>query len=134
VVNQSFMGFIGTVSTFPAERDIVTRERSANSYAVLPYFASKILADLPSLIFPFVLTTICFWLAALSPSGSAYIILCVVSMLTYECSASLGLLLSAATNSPEAAMGLGQPVQLVFMLFSGFYVGDRAGSRGLARR
>ena len=38
---------VKTCTTFPAERTIVTRERSKKGYEVGPYFLAKLLAELP---------------------------------------------------------------------------------------
>jgi ABC-type multidrug transport system ATPase subunit len=50
-LNLFFQGIFSVIATFSLERDIVNRERASKSYSVLPYFFSKVLADIPGLIF-----------------------------------------------------------------------------------
>ena len=46
-INTAMGSLVKTCTTFPAERTIVTRERSKKGYEVGPYFLAKLLAELP---------------------------------------------------------------------------------------
>ena len=46
-INTAMGSLVKTCTTFPAERSIVTRERSKKGYDVGPYFLAKLLAELP---------------------------------------------------------------------------------------
>lgn len=46
-INTAMGSLVKTCTTFPAERTIVTRERSKKGYEVGPYFVAKLLAELP---------------------------------------------------------------------------------------
>lgn len=120
-LNLFFNGFLGQVAVFPKERDIVNRERSSKMYAVSPYFTSKLIADFPPLVFPWLFVTIIYFLASLRLTAEAYFQTVAICLLSYETAASMGLAISAASSSSEMALTLGMPLVLIFVLFSGFY-------------
>jgi len=120
-LNQSFNGMISVVSTFPIEKEIVNRERSSKSYAVFPYFFSKILADLPMLICPFTFYVIAYWLAGFKPEAVPFFQSAFICLMVYMTASALGLVTSALMSSPEGAQAVAMPCMLVFALFSGFY-------------
>ncbi len=64
---------VKTCTTFPAERTIVTRERSKKSYDMGPYFLAKLLAELPiGALFPGVFGTLVYPTTGLHCKWSRY--------------------------------------------------------------
>ncbi len=64
---------VKTCTTFPAERTIVTRERSKKSYDMGPYFLAKLLAELPiGALFPGVFGTLVYPTTGLHRKWSRY--------------------------------------------------------------
>jgi len=120
-LNQSFNGLIAVVSTFPIEKTIVNRERSSKSYAVAPYFFSKVLADLPMLICPFTFYVIAYFLTGFTSEAAIFFQSVFVCLMVYLTANGLGLVASALMQSPEGAQAIAMPLQLIFALFSGFY-------------
>lgn len=60
-INTAMGSLVKTCTTFPAERTIVTRERSKKSYDMGPYFLAKLLAELPvGALFPAVFGTLVY--------------------------------------------------------------------------
>ena len=67
-----------TLNLFPPERKLVDVERAKGSYTVLPYFLSKILADLPLLaVYPLVFSVVVYPMTGLQPSVRSAVI-CVL--------------------------------------------------------
>lgn len=120
-LNLFFQGVFSVIAVFGYERDIVNRERSAKSYSVLPYYFSKVVSDLPSLLFPTLLITLAYWLSLLSTSPQKFFETLILGILSFECAASFGLVVASLTPSPEVAQALAMPMMLIFVLFSGFY-------------
>ena len=120
-LNQSFNGMISVVSTFPIEKEIVNRERSSKSYAVFPYFFSKVLADIPMLICPFTFFTITYWIAGFKAEAVPFLQATLVCLMVYLAAGGIGLIASAIMPTPETAQGIAMPFMLIFALFSGFY-------------
>jgi hypothetical protein len=59
---------VKTLNVFPKERVIVERERAKGSYAVLPYFVSKLAAESPiGAIFPLLFGSIVYPACGLNP-------------------------------------------------------------------
>lgn len=70
-INTAMGSLVKTCTTFPNERTIVTRERSKNSYNVLPYFVSKLIAELPvGALFPILFGFITYPTTGLNPKKS----------------------------------------------------------------
>lgn len=58
-----------TLNLFPPEKALVGEERAKGAYAVLPYFLSKILAELPiAAAYPLVFSAVVYPMTNLQPS------------------------------------------------------------------
>ena len=72
-INTAMGSLVKTCTTFPAERTIVTRERSKKSYDMGPYFLAKLLAELPiGALFPGVFGTLVYPTTGLHRKWSRY--------------------------------------------------------------
>ena len=121
LINSSFAGVNGVLTSFPKERDIVTRERSAQAYDTVSYYLSKVLVEaplnlLPSTVYAFIV----FWLVGLR-YGSFGIFLGVF-LFTNFVAILLGLFISAGTSSALAAQAIGTPLIIINLLFGGYYI------------
>jgi ABC-2 type transporter len=62
---------VKTLNVFPKERTIVTRERAKRAYDVLPYFGSKLAAELPiGALFPLLFGSLVYPATGLNASAS----------------------------------------------------------------
>jgi hypothetical protein len=58
-----------TLNLFPPEKTLVNIERAKGSYDVLPYFLSKVLAELPlAALYPLVFSSVVYPMTGLQPS------------------------------------------------------------------
>lgn len=121
LLNQIMSSLLSVVTVFPIERQIIARERAANSYGILPYFLSKIATDLPLLAFPLVYCILVYFLAALVNTPAAFFETALIFILTYVCGNALGLVFSSFASSLETAQAMAVPIILIIVLFSGFY-------------
>jgi ABC-type multidrug transport system ATPase subunit/ABC-type multidrug transport system permease subunit len=121
ILNQMMSGLFGQIGTFSHERDIVNRERKNKTYGVLPYWLSKFFVDLPSIIYPFIFTTVIWWLALLRDDAIHWLNMCLIIILGYIAASSFGIMFAALVGSAAAAQGIAMPFVLLFVLFSGFY-------------
>lgn len=86
----------------------MSRERARNLYDVGPYFASKIISETPvSAIYPFIFTSIVYPSCRLREGLTSFLRFCGVLVLESFSASGLGLAVSAATPSYEAATALG---------------------------
>lgn len=61
-----------TLNLFPPEKNLVAAERAKGSYDVLPYFLSKLLAELPMIAaYPLLFSAVLYPMAGLQPSVRA---------------------------------------------------------------
>ena len=66
-----------TLNLFPPERNLVDAERAKGSYAVLPYFASKLLAELPlAALYPMLFSAIVYPMTGLPSVRPPFISVC----------------------------------------------------------
>lgn len=99
---------IKTLSVFPRERVIVSRERAKNSYATAPYLAAKLLAELPvGALFPALFGVITYPLCGLNPKPSRFLKYLGILTLESFASGALGLTVGAFAPSTEAASAIG---------------------------
>ena len=93
-INTAMGSLVKTCTTFPAERTIVTRERSKRSYDVGPYFLAKLLAELPvGALFPAVFGSLVYPTTGLHRKWSRSV-LCNTSCTSSLLAAASGMLLS----------------------------------------
>lgn len=77
---------IKTLNVFPTERVVVERERSKRSYAVAPYFISKLIAESPiGAMFPLLFGSIVYPAAGLHQRASRSIVKLPRNSLTSSC-------------------------------------------------
>jgi ABC-type multidrug transport system ATPase subunit len=121
-VNTAMSTVVKTLTTFPKEKAILNKDRVTRTYGVLPYFSSKLLAELPSsAIFPNIFGLILYRMTGLLPAKSN--LLKFMGVLTLEAfsSSALGMLVGAAVDNEDAALSLGPSLMTVAIIFSGFY-------------
>ncbi|KAK9866000.1 hypothetical protein WJX84_002019 [Apatococcus fuscideae] len=131
-INTAMSSLIKTLNVFPTERVVVERERSKRSYAIAPYFVSKLIAESPiGAMFPLLFGSIVYPAAGLHQRASRF--LRFMGLLTLESfvSSSLGLAVGAVAPSTEAALAMGPAVILIFVVFGGYYVNDKSVPRAL---
>ena len=109
------------VTNAPLERDIVNRERAAKTYNVSSFFISKLIADMPSFVFPFYFVVVCYNLALFKQNPSSFFEFSSIVVLNYWVCGGWALILAMATGSQAIAQALQLPLMLIFILFSGFY-------------
>ena len=107
-INTAMSSITKTLTAFSREKVIVDRERSRNNYHIGPYFAAKLLAEVPvSAVFPLLFGAVVYPLCGLNPTlknfGSFLGLITVESIV----SSSIGLSVGSLVGSPEAANALG---------------------------
>ena len=105
---QAVMGTFGVILTLPLELPVFLREHSSGLYRVDTYFLGRTMAELPfQILFPFVYSTIVFYLVGLSVSTGTFWTFAVFVTVLSNTAISLGYFLSALANSVMVAIGLG---------------------------
>lgn len=124
-INSAMTALIKTLNVFSKESTLVNRERARGSYSVLPYFISKLVAEMPiSAFFPLVFSLTVYPMVQLS--GGLARILRFVGIITLESftAASYGLFIGALMPSTEAALAVGPSSFVLQIVFGGLYITD----------
>lgn len=120
-INQAFTGLIAVLNTFPKEKTIVNRERAGRAYDTISYFFAKVFVEIPLNVLPsLIYSCILYYMVGLNPKTfGQFILICMFEVL---CAISLGLAVSAAVPTVEAANAIGPPFMIIGILFGGFYI------------
>jgi len=124
-INTAMASLMKTLGVFPKERVLVNRDRSNGAYAVAPYFASKLAAELPvSATFPLIFGAVVYPMCGLDPTLPKLGRFLASVTLESFCSAALGMCVGSVAPSPEAAFAMGPAVMVIFIVFGGYYVNE----------
>ncbi len=122
-INQGFNALIAVLNVFPKEKLIVSRERSANAYDVLSYFMAKFVCELPLNVLPCVVFgSILYFIVGLNPGAGNFFVFLGALMLEASTAIALGLVVSAAAPTVEAAIDFGPLTLIISLLFGGFFI------------
>ncbi|CEM05801.1 unnamed protein product [Vitrella brassicaformis CCMP3155] len=121
LINQAMVGVMGVLQTFPSEKPIAQREYESEVYRVDAYFLAKLISDIPfQLFFPFLFTTITYWMAGLNDAFVPFVLTVIFVLLTANVAMSVGYLLSCIFDNVGVALALGPLFVMPFFLFGGF--------------
>ena len=122
-INQGIFGSLLAVNSYPADRNVVLRERAAGTYMVSAYFLSKGLVELVSqLVYPFVFSAIVYWLVGLQADAGKFFLFVLFMQLCSLCAFSWALLTSAICVTVSASLSILPIVFDIFRLFGGFFL------------
>lgn len=113
----------GVLTTFANERGAVLREQENNMYHTLPYFAARVLVDLPlKMLCPSLFGTIAYWSVGLQASADKFFIAIVILILLALCGNAIGLFLACIFSDVAVALMAAPVMILPLMMFSGFFL------------
>jgi hypothetical protein len=113
----------GPTFVFPSERGVFFREKSSNMYSTGLYYFSKYLVELPSnIIFPFISTTIVYWMIGFNDHPVPWLIMCGFAILLNIVGHAVGMLLTCAILDTGVVIKIQPLIILPLMIFSGFFV------------
>lgn len=93
--------------TFPAIRTIFIRDRASNLYYTAAFYVSVIFADLPfRIMMPVVQWTIIYWMANLGNDAAQFFYMMLTAVMMFLTGNAMGILISSAMPTTEAALGL----------------------------
>lgn len=123
LIQNGMAPLFATLNVFQSEKKVFIREYNAGSYRVLSYYLGKSFAELPSfMIFPIVFGAICYYIVGFNPAPDRFFTFLLILTLIAVTSHSLGLIISAMSNSLETATLISPFIVTLLILFSGFYL------------
>ncbi|KAL2916348.1 hypothetical protein HK105_204104 [Polyrhizophydium stewartii] len=120
-INLTFAVVAPVVSTFPAERLIITRERAAGTYRASSAFASKWISTLPMLVVStLVFSMPLYWMVGLrDDSIGHYFFFLLVLVVHANTANALGLLIGSGVKDAQIGQVFAPIVITLLMMFSG---------------
>ncbi|KAJ3165466.1 ATP-binding cassette sub- G member 2 [Geranomyces variabilis] len=119
-INQFFVTMQPVLTTFPLERVIMLRERSAGSYRVSTFYTAKALTTLiPNLIYSMVASAILYWMVGLAPEAGKFFIWLLTNALEIGAAVAFGFVISSAVPTVQLAMAIGPLIVVTFLIFAG---------------
>ncbi len=122
-VNTAMSALIKATTSFVTEKLIVQRERRSGSYSVLPYFVSKLAAELPlSAFFPCLSGFIMYKLCGLNDAPGKLFNFLSILVVESIASTAFGLLIGSVAPTVDSAVAIAPSLMVVFIVFGGLYV------------
>jgi ABC-type multidrug transport system permease subunit len=119
-VSTAMTSLMKLLSVFPKERVLVSRERAAGAYSLGPYFFAKLAAELPvSAVFPALFGAMVYPCAGLAPGLGRLGRFMGICTLESFASSAIGMSISAAVPSTQAALATGPAIMVCFIVFGG---------------
>jgi len=123
VVNQAMASIMGTIVTFPAERQVFIREHVTGAYSTFAYYLSKAISDLPIyFIYPFFFATVTYWMVGFQAEPAQFFIFVAAVIVVANTAQALGLAVSASCKNLQTAQALVPIIFIPLMLFGGFFL------------
>ena len=102
-----------TVGVFQIERPIFLREQANMMYGILPYYLTKLMIDIPLLIVtPLIIMAITYYPVGFYRNVDAFLYFYLSMELLVQCGASLGLAISAMSDSLAAATTIAPAIMM----------------------
>lgn len=109
--------------SFPMDKILFVRDRTNDMYTIIAYYISLLLVELPTLIFfPFVGTTIVYWMSAMQSGAGRYFKFMIFPVLMSCTGAAAGMCVGCSVNTVQMASAILPLVCVFFILASGFFV------------
>ncbi|KAI9093004.1 P-loop containing nucleoside triphosphate hydrolase protein [Phlyctochytrium arcticum] len=119
-INQIFVTLQPIVATFPLERVIMLRERSAGSYRVSSFYIAKVLSQLiPSVGFSMLASIPLYWMIGLQPQAWKFFAWLLINAVEVSSAVALGFMVSSGVPTVQMAMAIAPLTAVIFLLFGG---------------
>lgn len=120
-MNWGFSPLFDTVTSFPSERMVINKERSAGWYRLSAYYLAKMTSEVPLiLIQPVMFITVVYWCVGLN-GVSAFFATIGTIIIHAIAGQSIGLFLGIMFMDIRRGMSLATVCIMGFMLLGGFY-------------
>ncbi|XP_076471095.1 uncharacterized protein LOC143301001 isoform X2 [Babylonia areolata] len=121
IIHWGFTPLFDAVSSFPMEKVIIHKERSAGWYRLSAYYLAKMTSELPLIIVqPAIFVVVSYWCVGLN-GVLAFFGTCLTIIINAMTGQSIGLLMGIACMDFRKAMAIATIFMMSIMLLGGFY-------------
>jgi hypothetical protein len=125
IIVQIFATVLSVALTFPNERGVFVNEQASRLYMVAPYFASKLIIDIPILtVTILVFSLLTYYPVGFSPGFDRFIVYNIILEAVACIGHGLGLIVACLVPSPSMAVLLAPMTIAPFILFSNIAIPD----------
>jgi len=122
-VLQMFLNFLPTVIVFQGEKPIYVRERDSGLYHVWVYATTKLMAEMPIMLFvPLLLNGLLYWTVGYDDRISRFAMMYLVLLMMVQAAAALGYFLSSVFNHETTAVAFSPIINLPLNLLGGYMI------------
>eukprot|EP01091_Cochliopodium_minus_P013322 TRINITY_DN4268_c0_g1_i1.p1 TRINITY_DN4268_c0_g1~~TRINITY_DN4268_c0_g1_i1.p1 ORF type:complete len:674 (+),score=153.72 TRINITY_DN4268_c0_g1_i1:30-2024(+) len=126
VLQNVLTNLISDLFTFPREREIYLREESNSAYSVLPYYFSKIVAELAfQIVIPLCYTPIVYYMFGLQNDASKFFIFAFNMVCVMHASIALAVAISSGLANFRMALLLTPVLYVPMNLLAGYLIKPR---------
>ncbi|KAH3877254.1 uncharacterized protein LOC127871196 [Dreissena polymorpha] len=120
-MHWGFTPLFNAITSFPAERVVIYKERSSSWYRLSAYYLAKMTCDLPSiLVEPLLFLTVVYWVTGLNNVVSFFATIGTIFVHTIV-GQSIGLCIGIYAMDMSRGISLGTICIMFIMLIGGFY-------------
>jgi len=121
--NGMMTNVMNVLTTFANERGAVIREQENNLYTTAPYFAARVIVDIPiRIVAPTLFGTIAYWSLGFQNDGFKFLVCIITLILLALAGNAMGLFLACVFTDVTIALAVAPLVILPLMMFSGFFL------------
>ena len=122
-VLQMFLNFLPTINVFQGEKPIFVRERDSGLYQIWIYATTKLLAEIPIMLFvPFLLNLLLYFVIGYEDRLSVFFQFYLILLLMVQAASSLGYFLSSIFNHETTAVAFSPIINLPLNLLGGYMI------------
>ena len=122
-VLQMFLNFLPTVIVFQGEKPIFVRERDSGLYHIWVYATTKMLAEMPIMVFvPLLLNLLLYFVVEYDDKLTVFMKFYLILALMVQAASALGYFLSSVFNHETTAVAFSPIINLPLNLLGGFMI------------
>lgn len=122
-VLQMFMNFLPTVIVFQAEKPVYVRDRASNLYDIWVYATTKLLAEIPIMLFvPMLLNCMLYFAVGYQDRFSEFLAFYLILALMVQAATAMGYFLSSLFNHETTAVAFSPIINLPMNLMGGYMI------------
>lgn len=120
-INMFLIYFQTSLNTFPAEKEIFSKEYGSGMYGFLPYYIAKLTLEIPlTALFPFFFLASIYFVVGFYSAFKNFMLFIMIGIIQALIGMMIGIFIGAISPNVQIATEIAPLVNIPFMLFCGF--------------